>query len=134
MAKQRRIHRVAEKVRESVAMELQRLADPRFSLVTITSAVASPDLRNVKVYWMVTGGEERRAEVAEAFESAMGAFKRIVGRELGIRFVPELTFYYDDTLDTSEEVQRLFDRIHAEDKANGRQETSDSKGSSRARE
>lgn len=134
MAKQRRIHRVAEKVRESVALELQRLADPRFSLVTITSAVASPDLRNVKVYWMVTGGEERRAEVAEAFESAMGAFKRIVGRELGIRFVPELAFYYDDTLDTSEEVQRLFDRIHAEDKANGRPETSDSKGSSRVRE
>ena len=120
MAKQRRVHRVAEVVREAVALELQRLADPRFSLVTISSAVASPDLRNVKVYWMVSGGPARKEGVAEAFESAMGVFKRVVGRELGIKFVPELTFYYDDTLDASEEVQRLFDKIREDDLANGR--------------
>ncbi len=127
MAKQRRVHRVAEKVRESVALELQRLADPRFHLVTISSAVASPDLRNVKIYWMVNGGPDRREEVADAFQSALGVFKRIVGRELGIKFVPELTFYYDDTLDASEEVQRLFDRIRADDQANGRPTIQDPK-------
>jgi ribosome-binding factor A len=115
MAKQRRVHRVAEKVRETVALEVQRLADPRFSMVTITSVVSSADLRNVKIYWMVSGGEERRAEVQDAFESAGGVFKRIVGRDLGIKFVPEIRFFYDDTLDASEEVQRLIDRIHQND-------------------
>jgi ribosome-binding factor A len=114
MAKQRRVHRVAEKVRETVAMELQRLADPRFHLVTVTGVVASSDLRNVKIYWMVSGGGERRAEVEEAFESASGVFKKAIGRDLSIRFVPEVRFFYDDTLDTSEEVQRLFERIKRE--------------------
>ncbi|MBN8548464.1 MAG: 30S ribosome-binding factor RbfA [Deltaproteobacteria bacterium] len=115
MAKQRRVHRVAEKVRETVALELQRLADPRFTLVTITSVVASADLRNVKVYWMVSGGPERRKEVQAAFESAGGIFKRVIGHDLGIRFVPELHFFYDDTLDTDEEVRRLFEKVHAHD-------------------
>lgn len=126
MAKQRRVHRVAEKVREAVALELQRLADPRFTLVTISSVVASSDLRNVKIYWMVTGGKERRAEVANAFESATGIFRRVIGASLGIKFVPELHFFYDDTLDTNEEVQRLFERVHAGDSARHEDTTEDS--------
>ena len=118
MAKQRRVHRVAEKVRETVALELQRMADPRFSLVTITSVVASADLRNVKIYWMASGDAARRKEVEEAFQSAGGVFRRVIGRDLGIKFVPELHFYYDDTLDTDEEVRRLFERVHAHDASN----------------
>ena len=118
MAKQRRVHRVAEKVRETVALELQRMADPRFSLVTITSVVASADLRNVKIYWMASGDAARRKEVEEAFQHAGGVFRRVIGRDLGIKFVPELHFYYDDTLDTDEEVRRLFERVHAHDAIN----------------
>ena len=117
MAKQRRVHKIAEQIRNSIAMQLQRMADPRLSLVTITSAVVSPDLRNAKVYWMVGGDEERRAEVGEAFESAAGIFRRAIAAELGIRFVPELKFYYDDTFDTSDSIDRLFARIRAEGEA-----------------
>jgi ribosome-binding factor A len=121
MAKQRRVHKIAEQIRNSIALQLQRVADPRFSLVTITSAVVSPDLRQAKVYWMVGGDEERHAEVAEAFASAAGLFRRAIAAELGIRFVPELKFYYDDTFDTSDSIDRLFARIRAEGEA--REET-----------
>lgn len=117
MAKQRRVHKIAEQIRNSIAMHLQRMADPRLSLVTITSAVVSPDLRHAKVYWMVGGDEERRAEVGEAFDSAAGIFRRAIAAELGIRFVPELKFYYDDTFDTSDSIDRLFARIRAEGEA-----------------
>ncbi|MFM1847469.1 MAG: hypothetical protein RL417_943 [Pseudomonadota bacterium] len=119
MAKQRRVHKIAEQIRNSIAIQLQRVADPRLSLVTITSAVVSPDLRHAKVYWMAGGDEGRRAEVAEAFESAAGLFRRSIAAELGIRFVPELKFYYDDTFDTSDSIDRLFARIRAEGEARG---------------
>lgn len=94
-------------------MQLSRTADPRFSLVTITSAFVSPDLRVARVYWTISGDAERRREVQEAFEAAAGLFRRSVGHELGLRFVPELKFFYDDTLDTCEEVERLFARINS---------------------
>ena len=114
MATRRRGFQIGEKIRMAVAGQLSRTADPRFSLVTITSVVVSPDLRHAKIYWLVTGDEERRDEVKEAFESASGMFRRAIGAELGLRFVPEIRFYYDDTLDTAEEVERLFARINAE--------------------
>ncbi|MBX7137884.1 MAG: 30S ribosome-binding factor RbfA [Oligoflexia bacterium] len=114
MATRRRGFQIGEKIRMAVASQLARTADPRFSLVTITSVVVSPDLRHAKIYWLVTGDEERRAEVKEAFESAAGMFRRAIGAELGLRFVPEIRFYYDDTLDTAEEVERLFARINAD--------------------
>lgn len=112
MATRRRGFQIAEKVRSIIANQLARTADPRFSLVTVTSVVVSPDLRFAKVYWIVSGDEERLEEVREAFEAASGLFRRAVGAQLGVRFVPELRFYYDDTLDTCEEVERLFARIN----------------------
>jgi ribosome-binding factor A len=119
MAKQRRVHKIAEQIRNCIALQLQRVADPRFSLVTITSAVVSPDLRNAKVYWMVSGDAERRDDVSEAFANAAGLFRRAIGAELGIRFVPELRFFYDDTFDQSDSIAQLFGRIHAENEARG---------------
>lgn len=108
----RRTYRVAEKIRVIVAEELSRVADPRFSLVTITSVSVSADLRIAKVYWVVSGDEERREEVTEAFDAANGVFRRSLSKSLGIRFVPELKFFYDDTFDTVDQVDRLFAKIN----------------------
>jgi len=116
MSGQRRVFQIGERIKELIAEHLNRVADPRFSLVTITSVMVSPDLRNAKVYWVVSvfGGverEDRINEVQEAFESAAGFFRKMISKQLGIRFTPELRFYYDDTLDTVENVERLMARI-----------------------
>lgn len=113
MANKRRTFRVSEKIRTLLASELLRMADPRFSLVTITSVVTSSDLRYAKIYWMASGGKERIDEVNEAFKSAEGVFRRLLGKELGIRFVPEMRFFYDDTLDTFSQVDELLARINS---------------------
>ncbi len=116
MAGSRRVYQVAERIKELLAEHLIHTADPRFSLVTITSVMVSPDLRQAKAYWVVSFPSDadrkaRIAEVEEAFQSAEGLFKRRLGKELGIRFVPAIRFYYDDTLDTVEQVERLMGRI-----------------------
>lgn len=111
MASKRRAYRIAEKIRSIVAMELLRSPDPRLTLVTVTSVVVSSDLRHAKIYWMVSGGEERIAEVEAALQSAKGHFRTQTAHELGIKFAPDLKFFYDDTLDTVEEIDRLMDGI-----------------------
>jgi ribosome-binding factor A len=123
MAGSRRVYQVGERIRELIAEYLLHTADPRFSLVTITSVMVSPDLRNAKVYWVVSflsgvDRDERIAEVHEAFQSAEGHFRRMLAKQLGVRFVPEVRFYYDDTLDTAEHVEKLMERI----KSSGKQE------------
>jgi ribosome-binding factor A len=128
MANKRRVFKVAEKVRALIAMELQRVADPRFFMVTITSAVVSHDLRHVKIYWVTSGDAQRRNEVGEAFEGAAGMFRRMLGKELGTRMVPDLRFYYDDTLDASEEVNRLLSRIRRPEAEEADAEIADTEG------
>lgn len=114
MASRRRTFQIAEKIRMIIAGELLRTADPRFHLVTITSVVVSTDMRYAKVYWVVSGNQERVAEVTEAFQGADHLFRRSVAKDLGVKFVPEIKFFYDDTLDVSGEVEELFERIAAE--------------------
>jgi ribosome-binding factor A len=116
MSGRRRVFQMGERIKELIAEHLVHTADPRFSLVTITSVMVSPDLRNAKVYWVVSfvsgvDREERIHEVEEAFETAQGLFRRMLAKQLGIRFVPEVRFYYDDTLDTVEHVERLMEKI-----------------------
>jgi ribosome-binding factor A len=116
MAGSRRVYQVGERIKELVAQHLVHTADPRFNLVTITSVMVSPDLRIAKVYWVVStlsgvDREERISEVAEAFQSAEGLFRRLLAKQLGVRFVPQLRFYYDDTLDTVEHVEQLMSKI-----------------------
>jgi ribosome-binding factor A len=111
MANQRRVFKVGERIQGLIALELLRVADPRFSLVTITSVVVASDMKSAKVYWVVSGDKERREAVSEAFEGARGLFKRAIAQELKIRHVPNLKFFYDDTLDVVDEVGRLFANI-----------------------
>lgn len=114
MADKRRIYKVGERIQAVIATELLRMSDPRFNLVTITSVSATRDLRQAKVYFVVSGGVERREEVAQAFDSATGYLRSVVSKEVGTRYAPQLRFYYDDTLDTVEEVERLFKKIKTE--------------------
>ena len=117
MAGRRRVFKVSERIREIIATQLHHVADPRLSLVTITSVVASADLREAKVYWNVADPERRLQGVEEAFRKARGYFRNVIARELEIRFVPALRFYYDNTLDTVAEVDKLLKRVHQNDDA-----------------
>jgi len=110
MASKRRMYRVAERVQELVATALIHSHDPRLTLVTITSVNLTPDLRVAKVYWMATGGAERRQDIEDGFADCLGTLRSIVARELKIRMAPELRFYYDDSLDLQEHIEGLLKR------------------------
>jgi ribosome-binding factor A len=116
MARQRRVFQIAEKIRNVLAMEILQLANPRFNLVTITSVVVSTDLSHAKVYWVRSGNDVERMEVQAAFDSAAKMLRQRVAADLGTRFVPDLRFYYDDTLDTAEAVEKLFAKIATQNK------------------
>ncbi len=117
MADRRRVFKVGERVREIIAHELNRLSDPRFELVTISSVMTTRDLKMAKVYWLTYGGKERIEEISEAFESATGVFRSAVGKALKLRYAPELKFFYDDTLDEQERVDRLFMKLNNPDQS-----------------
>lgn len=123
MGSDRRTYRVAEAIRQQLAQRLVETADDRFRMVTITAVKVSKDLRLAKVYWMspkcnlsnsqsAANSKSAIREISDAFAGASGYFRSSLANGLKLRFVPELRFYYDDTLDTAEMVNRLIGRVN----------------------
>jgi ribosome-binding factor A len=108
MSDQARIRRHAERVRELVAAAVRtQVKDPRLGMITITDARITGDLRDATVFYTVLGDAIEQQETAMALESAKGLLRSTVGRALGLRHSPTLTFTMDDVQDHVKQIDDL---------------------------
>jgi ribosome-binding factor A len=117
IAPTKRSNRVADLLREEISTMLIRgLRDPRISMVNITGAKITNDLRYAKIYFRVMRETFDLAQVMKGLESAKPFMKKEVGKVLGLRFIPELTFVYDDSLDYGDKMEKIFKKLSTEKK------------------
>ena len=109
----RRVFRISEKIREIVAREVIQHVPRSLPLVTITAVVVSPDLREAKIYWSTANGVDKQRQVQGELERGAGHYRSIVAKELGSKFTPTIKFYYDDTLDVTEQVEKLLQSVNS---------------------
>ena len=109
-----RMRRVNEAVRVVVAETVLQLKDPRIGLVTVTSVRISPDLREGTVYVSVLGNERKRRATLAGLESAHGVVQGRVGRELGLKRTPLLSFEYDPSVEHGVRMTALIDELASE--------------------
>ena len=107
MSENRRVHKVAQAIREVLAKRLLETSDERLRMVTITGVKVSKDLRVASVYWVQSGSKQRILEIEGAFKGARGFFRAALSEGLRLRFIPELRFFYDNTLDTVEQIESI---------------------------
>ena len=113
----KRSNKVGDLIKVEIAhMLLHELKDPRIGFVTVTGVAVSDDLRNAKVYYSVFGDEPAREQSAAGLESAKGFMKRELGRRIRLKFMPEITFFRDDSLDYAKSIDNVLQRIRDEDK------------------
>ena len=107
-----RAERVGRHIRNTMADILRReIKDPRLKMVTITSVDVSPDLRLAKIYFATSGDDAQIKRVTEGFQQARGYIKKLLSQELGLRYMPDVRFYYDDSLDYGARMEELFRSI-----------------------
>jgi len=103
-----RVRRHAERVRELVASVVRtQIKDPRVGMITITDARITGDLRDATVYYTVLGGAAAEAGTAAALDSANGLLRSTVGKALGLRHSPTLTFVLDNVQDQAKHIDDL---------------------------
>ena len=103
-----RVRRHAERVRELVASAVRtQIKDPRLGMITITDARITADLRDATVFYTVLGDTAAKTGTAAALESANGLLRSIVGKALGLRHSPTLTFVLDDVQDHAKHIDEL---------------------------
>jgi ribosome-binding factor A len=103
-----RVRRHAERVRELVASVVRtQIKDPRLGMITITDARITGDLRDATVFYTVLGDAAEEAATGAALESAKGLMRSIVGKALGLRHSPTLTFMLDNVQDHAKQIDEL---------------------------
>ena len=112
-------HDRPQRVGQLIQEELGRLAargfkDPRIGFVTFTGVKVSPDLREAWIYWAVHGDQKSREDTKRGLEAASGFIKRALG-QLSLRYVPDIHFAYDESIDRGERVEQLLRDIKRED-------------------
>jgi ribosome-binding factor A len=91
---------------------LKSVKDPRLERATITHVKVTRDLRIARVYFTAPPGSENIEDALQGFKSALGFIKRSLAGELGLRYMPEIQFFYDESLDTGARIEQLLKTIH----------------------
>jgi ribosome-binding factor A len=97
-------------VREVIAEELERLSDPRLTVVTVTvtGIDVSPDLRHATVYYSSLGRtDEVRADVQTALDKAAPHLRQAVGSQVRMKFLPVLKFVVDPAIAAGARIEEI---------------------------
>ena len=109
----RRTDRINGLLRQEISQLISRdLNDPRLSgLVSITRVETSNDLRHSQVYVSVLGNREVKNTVLRGINSAGGFMRRELGERLSLRYIPELKFTLDESMEEADHILRLMDQL-----------------------
>jgi ribosome-binding factor A len=112
----KRLVRVNQLIKEEISLLVQRqLKDPRLGFVTVTDAKLTGDLREASIFYTVLGDEADRSSTAAALESARGLIRSEVGKRLGLRHTPSVTFFLDAVPETANHIEELLAKVRMAD-------------------
>ena len=113
----RRVNRVEGQVMAEISkLLLVKANDPRLKSVNLTEVKASPDLKRATVYFGIFGDAAGRQEAEAALKGSAGFFRRELGKALELKFVPEIIFRWDESLEHSQHMDEVFKQIERDDK------------------
>jgi ribosome-binding factor A len=119
MAKEyNRTDRVADYLKRELASLLQfEVRDPRVGMVSITDITVSKDLSHARVYCTVLGkeDEEQAKESLQALNKAAGFMRTQLSKDSNMRTVPQLRFYFDQSVGRGAYMEDLIVRAVAAD-------------------
>ena len=113
----RRMERLDELIRQEIARLIaEELQDPRVGFVTVMDARVSPDLRHARVFVSVLGDENDKREAVAALQGAAGFLRGRLGSLLEMKYLPELRFELDRSLERAARIGEILDRVREKER------------------
>ena len=111
----------SEKVQRQMEREISRilhedLKDPRIGFATVTRITLTADLRYARVYFSIYGDESTQQAGLKGIKSAAGYIRKLVGERLKLKYVPELSFTLDRSIEYSIRLEETFKKLEDERK------------------
>ena len=110
-----RIKRISEEVRKVVStMLINGIKDPRItSMISVTDVEVTNDLRYAFVYISILGSDKEAS--LEGLNSARGYIRREVGRQVKLRYAPEIVFKIDDSIERGMYMDELIKSVNKDE-------------------
>ena len=110
-----RTGRVGDQIRVEIADLLARVVqDPGIGFLTITHVKVTPDLQQARVYYTTLGDDKARKESRRALERVTPFLRRQIGQRLRLRRVPELQFFFDESVERGDRIEQILQKLSAE--------------------
>lgn len=111
-----KINRISSEVaRELSSIMLLEAKDETLKHVTITGCEVTSDLGLAKVYYTYMGDEDLDV-VKENLEVAAPYLRTVLASRVDLRHTPVLKFYFDDSVEYGQNIERIINKIHEEEK------------------
>ncbi|MCC6740363.1 MAG: 30S ribosome-binding factor RbfA [Planctomycetia bacterium] len=116
MAQQHRLQMMArELLREISRIVNYEMQDPRMKMVTVTRVEPAPDLKTAKAYFSMIATEKEQQEAQRALQDARNFIRaQLRQRMKGVRYIPELMFRFDQSIEGAIRISKLIDKVAAE--------------------
>jgi len=112
-----RQRRVQELLVHEISEILRReLSDPRIGFVTVTGAEVTSDLRHARVFFSVLGDTTARDDTTTALNRAAGFVRSEFARRAQMRFVPEIKFEFDPSVERGARIEQLLEQVRQDEK------------------
>jgi len=131
MAQGSRPDRVGEQIRQELSQIIaQQVHDPGVGFITLTRVKVTPDLQLARVLYTVMGDEKQKKETVKALERAIPFLRRQIGSRIRLRRVPDLQFFYDESIEHQDRIEQiLLDLKRERDAQEAEGDTPDAEGS-----
>ena len=107
--------RVGEAIRDELSQLIAReVHDPGVGFITLTRVKVSPDLQLARVYYTTMGDEQAQRETAKALKRATPFLRRQLGQRIRLRRVPEVAFFYDESIARGDRIEQILQELKAE--------------------
>lgn len=108
-----RTRRIGEQMRRDLAVAVNTILDhPHAGMLSFTDVRVTRDLAFAKVYVThVLDNAEERVELIAALNHHAGQFRHYLAKRLDIRKIPELTFYYDESIEYGAHMEKLLGNL-----------------------
>jgi ribosome-binding factor A len=106
------MERLDELVRQEIARLIaEEVRDPRVGFTTVMGARVSPDLRHARVYVSVLGDDAEKEAAVDALRRASGFLRSRLGAIVEMRYLPELEFELDRSLERAARIEEILERV-----------------------
>jgi ribosome-binding factor A len=110
-----RATRVGDQIRAELGNLLAReVHDPGIGFLTVTRVTVTSDLQQARVYYTTLGDERARRDTARALDRATPFLRRQIGQRVRLRRVPELTFFFDESIEGADRIERILRDLDSE--------------------